>query len=246
MKAVIHFLGFCCLTLPGWAQATFTSSEQETWLLPRPVKAFQKEHAPFRNPKMLLEFLRRVHPEVKVRHWVRAGTSRGRSYRKDIAAYQEQVRTWPSDRCLEVFCIRYSEVEDVRALMSTLVPTAVYQVDGKNLAVIGSAKDLAQARELLQEIDQPLDQVFLDYRLVEWSAEIQRKAGVVWSDPALTETRMEYVLGTPLSKRSTAGPPEIKLGSFTGSSYVAPAEPSVVIPLVKGMIRMPRQRAHKR
>ena len=67
MKALILFLAFCCLTLPSWSQATFTSSEEETWLLPRPVKAFQKEQAPFRNPKMLLEFLRRVHPEVKVR-----------------------------------------------------------------------------------------------------------------------------------------------------------------------------------
>ena len=174
-----------------------------------------------------------MHPEVKVRHWVRAGTSRGRSYRKDIAAYQELLRTWPSDRCLEVFRIRYSEVEDVRTLMSTLVPTAVYQVDGKNLAVIGSAKDLAQARELVHEIDQPLDQVMIDFRLSEYSTEIQRKSGVVWSDPALTETRMEYVLGTPLSKRSTAGPSGMKLGSFAVSSWIAPREPSVVVPLLR-------------
>lgn len=243
MKAVILFLGFCYLTLPGWAQATVTSFEDKSWLSPRPVGVFRSDRGAYRNPKMLLDFLRRKYPDVKIRRWVRPGTSREEDYQKDIEAYQNHIRTWPNDRegpsRLEAFRIRYGEVEDVRTLMSALVPDAVYQVDGKNLAAIGSAGSLAQIRELLQEIDRPLDDVWLDYSFVELSAEMQQKTGVVWRDPGVTESRMEYVLGTPLSKRPTTDPSRLRLGRFTGSSYVAPAEPSVVIPLVRGTIRMP-------
>ena len=250
MKAVILFLGFCCLTLPAWSQATVISFEEETWLSPRRVGTFRNDRGAYRNPKMLLDFLQREYPDVKIRRWVRPGVSREEGYREDIEAYQNHIRKLPSNRegpiRLEAFRIRYGEIENVRTLVSTLVPDVKFQVDGKTLAVTGPANGVAQAREVFSEIDLPLDEVMLSYRLSEYNTELQRKTGVVWSDPALTESRMDYVLGVPLSKTPTASRSRIKLGSFAVSSWIPPREPSSVVPLVKGAIRMPRQRTHKR
>lgn len=237
MKAAILLLGFYCMTLPVWSQATITSMEEETWFSSRPARAVQRDRGVIRNPKMLLEFLQREYPEVKIRRWVRPATSRGRSYRKDIAAYQNHRRACSTDRecsiCLEVFHIRHSEVEDVLAFLSALVPDVALKADGTNLAVTGSTGCLAQIRELIQEIDRPLDLIMLDHRLIDLSEEMQGCVRIVWSEPALTESRVEYVLGVPLSKTPTNNLSATRLGSFAVSRRISPKKPSSVVPLVE-------------
>ncbi len=70
--------------------------------------------------------------------------------------------------------VRYGGVGEMRTLLSTLVPDVYYTEKKRALLVYGSPGAVTQVRELLAELDRPLNRVMVDIRLLEASAEFDR------------------------------------------------------------------------
>jgi type II secretory pathway component GspD/PulD (secretin) len=85
----------------------------------------------------------------------------------------------------EFLSVKYGEINEVRALLSTLVPDVVYNVDTRlNLIIAeGSPGAIDQVRELLAELDRPLDQVMVDLKVVDISDNGSKNLGVTWGAP---------------------------------------------------------------
>lgn len=116
----------------------------------------------------------------------------------------------------EFLSVKYGDVNDVRTLLSTLVPDVVYNVDTRlNLIIAeGSPGAIDQVRDLLAEIDRPLDQVMIDLKVVDISDNGSKQLGVSWGGgdgqnftPGLVTTSLnEYAMGETIGRDAAGNP----------------------------------------
>lgn len=80
--------------------------------------------------------------------------------------------------------IHYGDLDEVLSLVETLVPDVSFHADARESTLIleGSAANLEIARELLQQLDQPLDQVILECKLVRVAETVRQNLRFEWDE----------------------------------------------------------------
>lgn len=83
----------------------------------------------------------------------------------------DRVPPPPAPPLREFLPVKYGDISEVRGLLGTMVPDVSYNVDVRQnmLIVEGSPGAIDQVRELLAELDRPLDQVMIDLKVVDIS-----------------------------------------------------------------------------
>jgi len=94
----------------------------------------------------------------------------------------DRVPEPPPPPLREFLPVKYGDISEVRGLLGTLVPDVQYNVDVRQslLIVEGSPGAIDQVRELLAELDRPLDQVMIDLKVVDISDNGTKNLGVTW------------------------------------------------------------------
>jgi type IV pilus secretin PilQ/predicted competence protein len=94
----------------------------------------------------------------------------------------DRVPEPPPPPLREFLSVKYGDVNEVRTLLSTLVPDVQYNVDTRlNLIIVeGSPGAIDQVKELLAELDRPLDQVMIDVKVVDISDSGRKTLGITW------------------------------------------------------------------
>ena len=94
----------------------------------------------------------------------------------------DRVPEPPPPPLREFLSVKYGDVEQIRTTLSTLVPDVQYTVDGRLALIIaeGSPGAIDQVKELLAELDRPLDQVMIDVKVVDISDTGRKQLGVIW------------------------------------------------------------------
>lgn len=94
----------------------------------------------------------------------------------------DRVPEPPPPPLREFLPVKYGELTEIRGLLGTLVPDVQYNVDVRqNLLIVeGSPGAIDQVRELLAELDRPLDQVMIDLKVVDISDNGTKSLGVTW------------------------------------------------------------------
>jgi len=94
----------------------------------------------------------------------------------------DRVPEPPPPPLREFLPVKYGDIAEIRGLLGTLVPDVQYNVDTRqNLLIVeGSPGAIDQVRELLAELDRPLDQVMIDLKVVDITDNGSKSLGVTW------------------------------------------------------------------
>ena len=98
----------------------------------------------------------------------------------------DQVPPPPPTPRREYFSVNYGKIDEVKGLVSSLVPGVTLYNDARLglLIVEGTDAEIEQVQEVLANVDRPLKQVMLDFKVVELNETGSKKLGVQWSDDA--------------------------------------------------------------
>lgn len=137
--------------------------------------------------------------------------------------------------------VKYGDLNEVKSLLATLVPDVQMNVDTRQSTLIleGSPGAIEQAKELLDQLDQPLDQVVMECKVVDLTEAGRKNIGVLWTSAtgAAGSTNITFaeayrgILGFPLAggTLTQVGPFEVignrdaGIGAFQGNSAVSGA-----------------------
>jgi type IV pilus assembly protein PilQ len=144
----------------------------------------------------VLDFLKTQYPNVEFTPHPTMNGFYARGSREDLLQIKrelsnlDRVPAPPPPPLREFLPVKYGDINEVRALLSTLVPDVNYNVDTRlNLLIAeGAPGAIDQVRELLAEIDRPLDQVMVDLKVVDISDNGTKALGVTWGTPGTTFT----------------------------------------------------------
>ncbi len=176
----------------------------------------------------VVDFLRGQYPRVKFTSHPTMNGFYAEGSRDDLLqikrelANLDRVPEPPPPPLREFLSIKYGDINEVRALLSTLVPDVQYNVDTRlNLLIAeGAPGAIDQVRELLAELDRPMDQVMIDLKVVDISDNGQKQLGVTWGEGQapfqVSSTFTEQVVGQEIV-RTPQGPvasPAAGLGPF--------------------------------
>ena len=123
----------------------------------------------------------------------------------------DRVPQPPPPPLREFLPVKYGELGELRALLGTLVPDVQYNVDTRqNLLIVeGSPGAIDQVRELLAELDRPLDQVMIDLKVVDLLENGSKNLGVTWGSNqapfSVSTVFNEYAVGQEIV-RTPNGP----------------------------------------
>lgn len=94
----------------------------------------------------------------------------------------DRVPEPPPPPLREFLPVKYADISELRGLLGTLVPDVQYNVDTRQNLLIceGSPGAVDQVRELLAELDRPLDQVMIDLKVVDLLENGSKNLGVTW------------------------------------------------------------------
>jgi type II secretory pathway component GspD/PulD (secretin) len=139
--------------------------------------------------------------------------------------------------------VKYGDLNEVKSLLATLVPDVQMNVDTRQSTLIleGSPGAIEQAKELLDQLDQPLDQVVMECKVVDLTEAGRKNIGVLWTSAtgAAGATNITFaenyrgILGFPLSGAGTLsqfGPFEVignrdsGIGAFQGAQTLTGAQ----------------------
>ncbi len=166
----------------------------------------------------VLEFLKGSYPNVEFTAHPTMNGFYARGSREDLLQIKRELANLdripepPPPPLREFLSVKYGDVNDVRTLLSTLVPDVVYNVDTRlNLIIAeGSPGAIDQVRELLAEIDRPLDQVMIDLKVVDISDNGSKSLGVTWGGgdtPYQVNTLFsEYATGQTITRDAQNNP----------------------------------------
>lgn len=166
----------------------------------------------------VLEFLKGSYPNVEFTAHPTMNGFYARGSREDLLQIKRELANLdripepPPPPLREFLSVKYGEVNDVRTLLSTLVPDVVYNVDTRlNLIIAeGSPGAIDQVRELLAEIDRPLDQVMIDLKVVDISDNGTKSLGVTWGGTdtpgQIGTTFNEYAAGQTIGRDAQNNP----------------------------------------
>jgi type IV pilus secretin PilQ/predicted competence protein len=79
--------------------------------------------------------------------------------------------------------VKYADLNEAKSLLATLVPDVQMNVDTRQSTLIleGSPGAIEQAKELLDQIDKPLDQVVIECKVVDLTEAGRKNLGVLWA-----------------------------------------------------------------
>ena len=108
--------------------------------------------------------------------------------RKDVLQIKSEIPNLdkvppkPEPPTREFVPVKYGDLNEVKSLLATLVPDVQYNVDTRTATLIleGSQSGIDQVKELLNELDRPLDQVMIDVKVVDLSESGRKALGVTW------------------------------------------------------------------
>jgi general secretion pathway protein D/type IV pilus assembly protein PilQ len=155
----------------------------------------------------VMEFLQGQYPNVKFTPHPTMNGFYAMGSKTDILQIKrelpnlDRVPEPPPPPLREFLSVRYGDVNEVRTLLSTLVPDVQYNVDTRLSMIIaeGSPGAIDQVKELLAELDRPLDQVMIDVKVVDLSENGRKQLGVTWGTSGaagqVTTTFQEAVTG---------------------------------------------------
>ncbi len=155
----------------------------------------------------VLDFLKGSYPNVEFTAHPTMNGFYARGSREELLQIKRELGNLdripepPPPPLREFLSVKYGDVNDVRTLLSTLVPDVVYNVDARLGLIIaeGSPGAIDQVRELLAEIDRPLDQVMIDLKVVDISDNGSKRLGVSWgtdqSPYQVSTSFSEYTVG---------------------------------------------------
>ena len=134
--------------------------------------------------------------------------------------------------------VKYGDLNEVKSLLATLVPDVQMNVDTRQSTLIleGSPGAIEQAKELLDQLDRPLDQVVIECKVVDLTEAGRKNIGVLWTSAtgAAGATNITFaesyraLVGTPLAGGAITqfGPFEAVgnaaagIGAFQGGSLI--------------------------
>lgn len=140
----------------------------------------------------IIDFLKGQYPDVvftphpTINGFYAKGTATELKEIKSKLPNLDQVPAAPPAPRREYITVNYGNAEEVKTLISTLVPDVGLNMDTRLgiLIVEGTDEQIEQVQEILANIDKPLKQVMLDFKVVELNETGSKKLGVQWSDEA--------------------------------------------------------------
>lgn len=147
----------------------------------------------------------------------------------------DRVPEPPPPPLREFLSVKYGDVNEMRTLLSTLVPDVQYNVDARLSLIIaeGSPGAIDQVKELLAELDRPLDQVMIDVKVVDISDTGRKNLGVTWATDqgaagTLVTTFTEGIVGQVIRR----GVFDATTGGTTGVDRTAGVpNPATAVPI---------------
>ena len=121
----------------------------------------------------------------------------------------DRVPEPPAPPLREFLPVKYGDISEIRGLLGTLVPDVQYNVDARqNLLIVeGSPGAINQVRDMLAELDRPLDQVMVDLKVVDISDNGTKNLGVTWSSNqapfSISTTLNESAVGQSIVRTPT-------------------------------------------
>jgi type IV pilus secretin PilQ/predicted competence protein len=139
----------------------------------------------------VVDFLKGQYPRVKftahptMNGFFANGSKEDLLQIKRELANLDRVPPPPAPPLREFLPVKYGDISEVRGLLGTMVPDVSYNVDVRqNLLIVeGSPGAIDQVRELLAELDRPLDQVMVDLKVVDISDNGTKSLGVQLGQP---------------------------------------------------------------
>jgi type II secretory pathway component GspD/PulD (secretin) len=156
----------------------------------------------------------------------------------------DKVPEPPAPPQREFVPVKYGDLNEIKSLLATLVPDVQYNVDSRRQVLIleGAPGAIDQVKELLAEIDRPLDQVMIDCKIVDLSENGSKTLGMTWGGTTGAGTvsttfseatvgqsisrSINYLTGTSnvtLSPTSGVGPPtftQLAISEFARSPFI--------------------------
>lgn len=126
----------------------------------------------------------------------------------------DRVPVAPPPPQREFVQVKYGDLNEVKSLLATLVPDVQMNVDARQSMLIleGAPGAIEQAKELLDTLDRPLDQVMIECKVVDLSESGRKNIGISWgSNGAVGATNITFEegyrsgVGVPLASVSTGG-----------------------------------------
>lgn len=150
---------------------------------------FVLEAAPAAN---IVEFLKGQYPDVvftphpTINGFYAKGTQQELKEIKSKLPNLDQVPAPAPAPRREYITVNYGKADEIQTLLATLVPDVGLNLDKRMgiLIVEGTDEQIEQVQEVLANIDRPLKQVMLDFKVVELNETGSKNLGVQWSDDA--------------------------------------------------------------
>lgn len=143
----------------------------------------------------------------------------------------------------EFVAVKYGDINEIKALLATLVPDVQYNVDTRqNILILeGAPGAIDQVKELLAELDRPTEQVVIDVKVVDLTEGGRKQLGVTWgsqnSPGALNTTFTESA--TAQYPRPTEGPGVIPGGATRLDPLTAAGVPPFTGFAINALARTP-------
>ncbi len=131
----------------------------------------------------------------------------------------DRVPEPPPPPLREFLSVKYGDINEVRTLLSTLIPDVQYNVDTRLSLIIaeGSPGAIDQVKELLAELDRPVDQVMIDVKVVDLSENGRKQLGVTWGQQgapgSITTTFTEGITGQTIRRNNLQNDAALDLAS---------------------------------
>ncbi len=136
----------------------------------------------------VVDFLTGQYPKVKFTPHPTMNGFYANGSKEDLLQIKRELATLdrvpepPPPPLREFLPVKYGDINEIRSLLSALVPDVSYNVDTRLKVLIaeGSPGAIDQVREMLAELDRPLDQVMVDLKVVDLSDNGTKNLGVTW------------------------------------------------------------------
>lgn len=211
-RLLLGLLTFSALSVPAWSDP---QPIEQPWLMPTHASVGARPGLS-KGSAATLELLKTYLPEVKVRPKSWRGTTRQQARQREVEAFLSQAR---SQGCLGAvtpvseFQVVHGSPDELRSLLSILVPDVAYKVEGRRISALGKPGALDQVSALLEELDLPSDSVLTDVKLVQITTRGMEAAGMGWAPVSHSESTTESVNGQTV-KRETLAPGIFRVGWF--------------------------------
>lgn len=101
----------------------------------------------------------------------------------------DRVQAVPPPPAKEFVLVSYGDLNEVKALLATLVPDVLISVDTRQGTLIleGAPEEIEQAKELMDQLDKPLHQVVLECKVVLMDKREEKRFGIDWTGTVLAQ-----------------------------------------------------------